>query len=231
MRINWIRRGKPSPVADTAPRRLADVDTGKRAAVTHLLRPDALSPRGLPSGAREVDTARDADAVVIAVERLGRAGGIDEFVPDVLDGSIQGWLAQADNRVDELLPEQFVTSLRLAGQEVENLTACAAHVQDLRATVVALDVEILNWEGVLRGEIEHLPFPQVPGVASPLGVDLEGLLAGATLTAMGVRAYPCAGSPGVATATPPDMAEPVKVSARQVSPMHANSGRGSAAAT
>ena len=229
MKIPNVFSRKRTPVLDTAPRRLDDVDTQRREAVTHLLRPDSLSPRSLPSGARDADATRDADSVMLAISRLGSAGGIDEFVPDTLDGVIDAWRAQWDSRVDELLPEQVLTSMRLAGQELENLTACAARVQALRATVTELDVEINNWRGVLRGEITHLPFPQTSRASSPTEVDLSGLLADATLGAAGRAAYGQATGVGI-DALPHIGNAATGLPARQVPSMHTDIDPGNAAA-
>ena len=159
MRICNPFRARSETAIDTGPRRLSDVDTHRRDSVTHLLRPDSLSPRDLPSWARDGDPIRGANSVLVSIDRLARAGSLDEYVADTLDGNIDAWQAQWDTRADELLPDQVLTALRLGGQELENLTACMARVRELRATVAELDGEIANWRAVLRGEITHLPFP------------------------------------------------------------------------
>lgn len=219
-----FRRQSRNATPDTGPRRLVDIDTERREWVTHLVRPDSLSPLDLPSAARSADTSMDANAVILSISRLANAGGIDEFVPDTLDGVIDAWRAQWDSRVDELFPGQVLTSLRLAGQELENVTACAARVQDLRDTVTTLDVEINNWRGVLRGHITHLPFPEAARVNPVEQVDLPALMAGATLGDQG-RAACGEDSPQQIAAASKDSA-----GTPQVLPMYADSDRDDAAA-
>lgn len=172
---------------DLGERRMVDVDTRRRESVTHVLRPDSLSASALASGTRAVDPVRDAETVKAAIIALHGSGALDEFVPDTLDGTIAAWLEVWNSRVDENLQQQVLTSLRLAGQELENVTACLATVRSLRVELADLDQEVGNWRGVLRGEITTLPFPA--GTASTeADADLDELLAAALLGGWGRQA-------------------------------------------
>lgn len=103
------------------------------------------------------------------------------------------------------------------------MTACAAKVQDLRGTIAAIDVEINNWRGVIRGDITHLPFPDAARVTPLEQVDLTALLAGATLGDQGRAAYG-EGSPQQIEASSTGSGTP------QVLPMYVDSARDDAAA-
>lgn len=144
---------------DTGPRRLDQADTKVRPEATHIVRPDSLSPRGMPSGTHPPDPARGSAWVINEIERLYAANGLDEFTADTLDGPIETSRRVWNAHVDQLLPAQIVTAMHLGAQEEENVVACMLRVQRLRGVVAELTVEVENWRSVLRGEIEHLPFP------------------------------------------------------------------------
>lgn len=185
---------------DLGERRMVDVDTRRRESVTHVLRPDSLSASALASGTRPVEPVLDAESVQAAILALHGSGALDEFVPDTFDGTIAARLAVWDNHVDEHLHQQVLTSLRLAGQELENLTACLALVRALRVELADLDHEVGSWRGVLRGEITTLPFPAAPAPART-DADLDDLLAGALLGRWGRAALDR--TPAVADDTAP----------------------------
>lgn len=165
---------------DVGERHLADVDTRRREAVTHVLRPDSLSASPLASATRAPEPGLDAETVKAMILALDSAGALDEFVPDTADGVISAWLTVWNGRVDEQVTQQVLTSLRLAAQELENLAACLSLVRALRAELADLDHEVGNWRGVLRGEITVLPFPPAD-VATGAEDDLEALLSGGLL--------------------------------------------------
>lgn len=165
---------------DLGERRMVDVDTRRRESVTHVLRPDSLSAVPLASATRAAEPALDSETVRAMILALDGSGALDEFVPDTADGVISAWLAVWDGRVDEQVTQQVLTSLRLAGQELENVAACLALVRSLRIELADLDTEVRNWRGVLRGEITVLPFPPAD-VTTGADDDLEALLSGALL--------------------------------------------------
>lgn len=182
----FARRGAGSQ--DLGERRMVDVDTRRRESVTHVLRPDSLSASALASGTRAVEPVLDAETVKAAIRALHASGALDEFVPDTFDGVISAWLAVWDSHVDEHLNQQVLTSLRLAGQELENVTACLALVRALRAELDDLDQEVGNWRGVLRGEITSLPFPAASASAPANEALDDDLLSGALLGTWGREA-------------------------------------------
>lgn len=184
MRITDLFTRRRGGSQDLGERRMVDVDTRRRESVTHLLRPDSLSASALTSATRAVQPLVDAETVKAAILALGGTGALDEFVPDTFDGVISAWLAVWDAHVDEHLNQQVLTSLRLAGQELENVVACLAMVRALRVERAELDQEVGNWRGVLRGEITTLPFPITPAPAEA-DADLDELLSGALLAGWG----------------------------------------------
>ena len=186
MRIPSLFPRRRGGSQDLGERHLADVDTRRRESVTHVLRPDSLSATGLASATRAVEPVVDAETVKAAIRALHGSGALDEFVPDTLDGDISAWLAVWDNHADEHLNQQVLTSLRLAGQELENVTACLARVRALRIELADLDHEVDSWRGVLRGAIAQLPFPTASAPAPD--EDLDELLSGALLGTWGSEA-------------------------------------------